>query len=242
MAYQAAGPQMLADAQQLMADPSNAAARADLVRQLQQLVDALQPLGGQAAALQKELATFETTVQQDHASIESAIQTLESTGPQTGIVIRNAKAALTVDFLSSQPLSPCIAIVEIDSQVAIDLSAATGAEQQVAPVVLSDALLNALGTQNEAAAQAISGLLDTWAVVTGKYQAAVQDLQNAQASQVGSILQELALQAAGEAWQQLADFAAGIGQSTPSGQTSQSGQSTQTTESTSSLQTTAGVA
>jgi hypothetical protein len=235
-AFQAALEQMLADVQQLTGDPSNPAARAGLVQQLQQLVAALQPLGGQAAALQTALAAFQGTVQADHASMESALQALEDTQPETGAVIRSAQAALTPGFVASQQLSPCIVIVELDAQVAIRFTAVAGTVPQVAPVVLCHALLNALATQNESGTQALSGLLDTWAVVTGKYQAAVQALAEAEASQVGSILQELALQASGEAWQQLAGFAASIIQSTPSGQATPTSQIPQ------SFQTTAGAA
>lgn len=205
-AYQAAQQQILDDEQTLMSDPSDASARSDLQRTLSGLVGALEDRGKQVTALQGTLTDFQTTLQGDHTAIEGVIATL-ATVSENGVLINEAQAALGVTFLSSQGLSPCMVIVEIDSQVQVNLDGSAAAGTEIIPAVLAQALLTTIASNNETATQALSALADTWEIVSQKYQSTLTDLQNTDAAQIGGILQELDIQESGTAWQQLAQFA-----------------------------------
>jgi Bacillus haemolytic enterotoxin (HBL) len=82
----------------------------------------------------------------------------------------------------------------------------TSDQQQVAALNGIISSLGALITANEAATQALSSIMNMWSVLSGKLASTITDIQNASTAQVGSILQELDLQAAQTAWTQLTQF------------------------------------
>ena len=68
-------------------------------------------------------------------------------------------------------LSPCVAIVMLNSDVEVQLKAALNTQPEVVPVVLARTLLSTLETQNSNATTAMSTILDEWSTLIGKYQA-----------------------------------------------------------------------
>ena len=190
----------------LTSDPNNAAAKSSLVSGLQTLLDQLQQLEPPMDDLQTQLTAYETTLQNDYDSIDAALTQLSNTVPGAGTVIESVSATLNVTFYSSDMLSPCDAIVMLNSDVEVQLKAALNTQPEVVPVVLARTLLSTLETQNSNATTAMSTILDEWSTLIGKYQAVITDLQNAQGAP-SPILEELDIETAQVAWSQLASFA-----------------------------------
>lgn len=205
-AYAHAQAKMLAAEQTLEQNPDDQPARAQLVQQLSTLVAALKKRGAEVSALQTQLTGFQAELHGDHTASAAVIARLANTSEQ-GVIVSQAQAELGLNFVTSQQLSPCIAIVSLDGEVEVSLNGGPAAGTEIIPAVLVDALLNSLQGQNEQATQALSALGDTWQVVTAKYDSTTTALQQAQDAQVGNILQELDLQRAGNEWRQLAQFA-----------------------------------
>ena len=124
-AFEAQEEAMAADVRTLLADPSDHTARDDLAARLNALSVALAERGGSATAVRRDLQTFQGTVQADHDAIAAALAALQATG-EGSILVQQAQATLGLSFLQPQQLSPCVAIVQIDEQVSINLTAVAG--------------------------------------------------------------------------------------------------------------------
>lgn len=198
---------LTSDCQALENNPNDASARADLLAQLQNLLSQLQQIGQQTSDLQTQLVAFENITQNDHTLIANGLATLASDIPHGSTIIQSVQADLGVNFFSSQQLSPCIAIIQIDEQVSLKVTETAASAPVVIPFVLAQSLLTSLQTNNEHATAALSNILDTWQSLSNKYQSVITDVTNADSSQIGSIVQQLDIQAAATAWQQLAQFA-----------------------------------
>jgi hypothetical protein len=210
-AFEAQEQAMGADVRALLVDASDQTARDDLAARLNALSVALVARGGSAAAVRRDLQTFQSTIQADHDAITVSLAALEATG-QGSILVQRAQAALELDFLQPQQLSPCLAIVQIDEQVSINLAAVAGAPRggDIVAAVLVEALLAALRTHDESAGQALSDLADTWQVLVDKYTSTAADLARAEGAGIAAVLQEMDLQASAAAWNQLAAFARSV--------------------------------
>jgi hypothetical protein len=205
-AYERAEARLLADERALLSDPADDRAKADLTQRLSSLAAALQQRGALIASLRQRLTAFQSTLQGDYTASSAVIARLSQTS-ESGVIVSEAQAQLGLNFVQSQQLAPCVAIVTLDAQVAVNLDGGSAAGTEVIPAVLIDALLSSLQSRNADTTQALSALADTWQVVTAKYASVATDLQQAQADQVGGILQQLDLQQAATAWRQLAQFA-----------------------------------
>ena len=203
---------LTSDCQALENNPNNASARADLLAQLQDLLGQLQQIGQQTSNLNTELVTFQNTVQNDHTQIANGLTKLASEVPHGSTIIQSVQASLGVNFFSSQQLSPCIVIIQIDEQVSLKVTETAASAPEVIPFVLAQSLLTSLQTNNEHATAALSNILNTWQSLSTKYQSVITDITNAESSQIGSIVQQLDIQAAVTAWQQLAQFASQLTQ------------------------------
>lgn len=205
--FTTAANRLTSDCQALENNPNDASARADLLAQLQNLLSQLQQIGQQTSDLQTQLVAFENITQNDHTLIANGLATLASDIPHGSTIIQSVQADLGVNFFSSQQLSPCIAIIQIDEQVSLKVTETAASAPVVIPFVLAQSLLTSLQTNNEHATAALSNILDTWQSLSNKYQSVITDVTNADSSQIGSIVQQLDIQAAATAWQQLAQFA-----------------------------------
>jgi hypothetical protein len=210
-AFEAQEQAMAADVRALLADPSNETARGDLAARLNALLVALAERGSRATAVRGDLQAFQATVQGDHDAIAAELAALQATG-QGSILVQQAQATLGLSFLQPQQLSPCVAIVQIDEQVSINLTAVAGGPGggDIVAAVLVEALLDALRTHGETAGQALSDLADTWQVLVDKYTSTAADLGRAEGAGVAAVLQEIDLQASAAAWNQLAEFARSV--------------------------------
>lgn len=83
-------------------------------------------------------------------------------------------------------------------------------QKQVAALTGITNAINAVVTANAAATEAISSVLDTWAVLGTKLASVIADLNKAEAHHVLAIVEALDLQAAQTAWGQLVTFATGM--------------------------------
>jgi hypothetical protein len=205
--FTTAANRLTSDCQALESNPNDTSARADLLAQLQDLLNQLQQIGQQATTLNKQLVAFQNTVQNDHTLIANGLTTLAAEVPHGSTIIQSVQADLGVNFFSSQQLSPCIAIVQINEEVSLKVTETAASAPEVIPFVLAQSLLTSLQTNNEHATSALSNILETWQSLSSKYQSVITDITNAESSQIGSIVQQLDIQAAATAWQQLAQFA-----------------------------------
>src|SRR5262249_54612713 len=137
----------------------------------------------------------------------ATLDQLANTTPAGGTVVRSLSATLSVNFLDCQQLSPCLAVVQVTSDVQVQLTTAMNVAPQIVPVALMRALLERLLDTNENATTAMSRILDTWSVLAAKQAAFLDDLHRAEGRRLGGILQQLDVQQAGRAWNQLAAFA-----------------------------------
>lgn len=206
--FAAAAAALSEDAQTLLANPAEPGARGDLLQRLQSLLTSLQGLGQTATGLQSQLVAFDETVQHDHTAIVDAQSRLAASLPNGGTIVEAVQSSLGLSFFSAQQLSPCVAIVQIDSDVSLKIVEVSQSAPEVVPVVLAQALLTALQQQNEQAIAALSAILETWQALIAKYQAVIQQLTQAEESQLGSVVQQLDIQTAAVDWSQLAQFAA----------------------------------
>lgn len=191
----------------LMADPNNISAQYALTNGLKVLLDGLETLSPPLSALQPNVVTFENLLQADHTTIDQLVGQLESTVPGAGTVVKNVQSTLNISFFSSNMLGPCNAIVEMNSSVTVQLQTALQTAPAVVPVVLLQSLLQQIEPQNELATRSLTDILQIWATLTVKLENVILQIQQAEAEQLGNILQQLDLQQAGLAWQQLATFA-----------------------------------
>jgi hypothetical protein len=205
--FKAGAASLTEDSQALLSDPDNQKARADLIAQLQNLLNELQQNGLQVTNLAGQLVIFENTVQNDHTLIDSGLQQLAQAVPHGSTIIDSVQTNLGVSFFSSQQLSPCIAIIEIDSEVSLKVTETAASAPEVIPFVLAQSLLTSLKTNNEQATAALSAILNTWQSLTARYQAVITDITQAESSELGGIVQQLEIQTTIAAWNQLAQFA-----------------------------------
>ncbi|HVB63347.1 MAG TPA: hypothetical protein VNE17_01365 [Nitrolancea sp.] len=205
--FSASSASLTQDSQTLLSNPDDQKARGDLIAQLQNLLNGLQQTDQQITNLAGQLVTFENTVQSDHALIDGGLQQLSQEVPHGATIIQSVQANLGVSFFSSQQLSPCIAIVEIDSDVSLKVTETAASAPEVIPFVLAQALLTSLKTTNEQATAALSAILNTWQSLTTRYQAVITDITQAESSQLGGIVQQLEIQTTIAAWNELAEFA-----------------------------------
>jgi hypothetical protein len=211
-AFASAADQLSTDSRTLLNNPNDTNARSDLLARLQDLLSQLDQIGQQVSDLNTQLVAFETTTQNDHTLIASGLTTLASDVPHGPTIIQSVQATLGVNFFSSQRLSPCIAIIEIDEQVSLKVTETAASAPEVIPFVLAQSLLTSLQTNNEHATAALSNILNTWQSLSTKYESVITDITNAESSQLGGIVQQLDIQAAATAWQQLAQFASQLAQ------------------------------
>ena len=202
---------MLWAEQQLSANPANDSARTLLENCLDSLLNTARRNSGTLQTLQQQLVAYQNTLQNDHAAITSTLAQLANATPNGPATVQQLTAVLTVDFLDSQQLGPCVAVVEITSSVDVQLTDALGVAPNVVPVALLQALLRCVLSQNETATQAMSAVLETWSTLSAKYASVVADLRQASGPGILPILQQLDVQAARSAWSELAAFARTIG-------------------------------
>lgn len=205
--FQAALPVLQQQQAALAANPDNTVARSLLQARLQSLLGQLQLLSGPLTALEPAVVAYANTLQKDHDSMATMLGQLDSSIPGAGTVIDDLQDSLQVGFFTAEPLGPCNAIVEIASSASVALRTALGQAPAVVPVALLQALLNQMITVNGEAGSGLSGVLEVWRVLTVKLQAVLIELQNAQGTTIGSVLQQLDIQDAAASWQQLAAFA-----------------------------------
>jgi len=100
--------------------------------------------------------------------------------------------------------------------LSVQMQAYSDEQKQVAALQGITNSIDSLVQANEAATQAISSVLDTWATLSIKLTSVSADLQKAEAKDVPAIIESLDLQAAQAAWNQLVDFAQGMQKSAQS--------------------------
>lgn len=198
---QASGPLQTA-ADQLALDPSDQNALSSLTQALSGVQQTLQEQLDTLHTLQQDVVTFEQKIQQDEQQMTEVVNSL------SGAALSAAQATLSTQFLQSNVLGPCIAIVSINSQINLQLTNMDAPE--VVGVALLQALLSQLITLNGHATQALSAVLDSLSVLNVKYQAVLSDLAQATSDTLPAILQGLELQVSLQAWQQLVDYASGM--------------------------------
>jgi len=198
--FAAAAARLSSDSQTLLSNPNDTTARSDLLDRLQTLLGQLQQIGQQVSDLQTQLVAFETTTQDDHTLIANGLSKLASDVPHGSAIIQAVQANLGVSFFSSQQLSPCIAIIQIDAQVSLKVTETAASAPEVIPFVLAQSLLTSLQTNNEHATAALSNILNIWQSLSTKYESVITDITNAESSQLGGIVQQLDIQAAATAW------------------------------------------
>ncbi|GEM45667.1 hypothetical protein [Deinococcus cellulosilyticus] len=198
---QASGPLQTA-ADQLSMDPSDQNALSSLTQALSGVQQTLQEQLDTLHALQQDVVAFEQKIQQDEQQMTEVVNSL------SGAALSAAQATLSTQFLQSNVLGPCIAIVSINSQINLQLTTMDAPE--VVGVALLQALLSQLITLNGHATQALSAVLDSLSVLNVKYQAVLSDLAQATNDTLPAILQGLELQVSLQAWQQLVDYASGM--------------------------------
>ena len=198
---QASGPLQTA-ADQLALDPSDQNALSSLTQALTGVQQTLQEQLDTLHTLQQDVVTFEQKIQQDEQQMTVVVNSL------SGAALSAAQATLSTQFLQSNVLGPCIAIVSINSQINLQLTNMDAPE--VVGVALLQALLSQLITLNGNATQALSAVLDSLSVLNVKYQAVLNDLALASSDTLPAILQGLELQVSLQAWQQLVDYASGM--------------------------------
>lgn len=94
--------------------------------------------------------------------------------------------------------------------LATQMQAYSDEQKQVAALQGITNSIDSLVQANEAATQAISSVLDTWATLSLKLTSVSADQKKAEAKDVPAIIETLDLQAAQTAWQQLVTFAEGM--------------------------------
>ena|GEM_PF-4471745 len=208
--FNTANRQMQDNLQTLQTDSANAAAKNQLEKSLSDLTTKLEALGKTATSVSLQLASFQSLTQKDHDVIDSALSQLATTMPSGPATVKAVVDTLGVNFFSSNQLSPCIAIVEINSQISVNLTTVAGNSPQFIPVVMAKSLLQSLLGINESAEKAISALLNTWNALIAKYQSVLTDLNKAVPDGLSAILAMLDLQDSLMAWNQLAAFASSL--------------------------------
>lgn len=191
----------------LSKDPTNAAAKTALTTGLQTLQQQLQNLSKPLSDLEPSIISYQNTLQNDHNTIDAIVGDLARSLPDGNTVIDSVQSSLDVTFFSCSVLGPCSAIVEMKSSIAVQLRIALQTAPPVVPTVLVQSLLEQMEPENEAATNALTQILEVWNTMNVKLQAVINQIEQAQASQMGDILQELALQDTALSWQQLATYA-----------------------------------
>ncbi|HEY1017110.1 MAG TPA: hypothetical protein VGE07_30630 [Herpetosiphonaceae bacterium] len=201
---------MDAAGRRLAANPGDQAARQQLTGELSGLQAALGDLGGPLDDLKSRLAAYDGVLQGDYAALGAALAQFARGIAGGDQIVQSVQASLGLDYLNSTVLGPCIAIVELRSEIAVSVNQAAGNQPGVIGLVLGQSVAGALQQNNAAATSALSNVLETWQSLIGKYQAVSQQLAQASQGELGGIIQSLEIDAAAAAWRQLAQFAASI--------------------------------
>lgn len=196
-----------ADVSALELDASDSRAKADLVTGLGRLLDTLKSLNDQAAAMTPRLQAYSRTIQNDHTSVLGALNTLAHSLAGGATIVQQLNGVLATSFYQTQQLSPCIAILSLTESITLQLTQIGGNAPSLVPMAMCQALLNGLSLANEKASTSLSAILDSWAVLTLKYQAVIDSLKAATEQDLPALLISLDLDVAAKAWEQLNDFA-----------------------------------
>lgn len=120
--------------------------------------------------------------------------------------ITNIKTCMEEDFLDSTVLGPCIAIVEVNTDISVKVQG-SGADPSIITLLFATAILKNQTTNLTPAELAVQTMLDNWATLKVKNEAVIDDLENAKDDEYRRILIKVDLQTAQEQWLQLSGFA-----------------------------------
>ena len=181
-------------------------------QQAEQLLgDLLTGLGvytDQTSALHQQLVHLMDEMQDDHTALGKSEAQISDEITNGSEIIKDMQADMGNDFLDTEVSGPCnVTSVSIKETVHLKIEQRAGTHKELLPYVLALKILDKMSTDNAAATQALSSVLEIWQSLQNMLDIVVQDLKKADADQVVPILQKLYIQAAQDAWTQLEVFA-----------------------------------
>ncbi len=173
---------------------------AGLLEETQQQNQAVQSLQGQISDFFRQIIADHTALSDDL----SATQAMFAEGKKW---IQTLQADIGEDFITSQAMGPCHSIVEIKIEITFAIQS-SGADPDLAILVLAEAILKNLVSNQASVTPAIQNVLDLWTTLAVKIESVITDLQKAEGEDYTSVLKKIDLMVARDQWKQVADYAA----------------------------------
>ncbi|MPY24514.1 HBL/NHE enterotoxin family protein [Shewanella sp. YLB-07] len=157
-------------------------------------------------ALQNKIKSYSNNIKSDQDVLAADLGNVSEKFAGANEWIQNIKTDMGENFLQSTVLGPCIAIVEINTNISIKVQG-SGANPAIITLVFAKAILENQTNNAAPAEQAVQAVLDSWATLNVKNEAVIADLQSASDDDYCNILEQVDLLTAQNQWQQLADYA-----------------------------------
>ena len=178
---------------------------------------ALAALSGAVAAQEQSVLSLLATIKSyfvtlagDQDALQADLGIVTQQFADSHVWIQEMSAAMGETFLESNVLGPCMAIVQIDEHVQLQLGG-IGTDPTLNALVLAKAILQNQAANDGTTLQAVQAVLDSWTTLKVKFEAVIADLKDAASDdRYLAVLTQLDLATARTQWQQLADFANGL--------------------------------
>lgn len=159
--------------------------------------------------LQGQISDFFRQLTADHTALSDDLSAVEAMFAEGRKWVQNLQAVIGEDFINSQAIGPCHSIVEIKIEITMAIQS-SGADTDLAILVLAEAVLKNLVSNQADVTPAIQNILDLWATLAIKIESVITDLRKAEGENYANILKQIDLMVARDQWKQAADFAAGL--------------------------------
>ena len=157
----------------------------------------------------KKAAANTNSDQQKIASDLNLIATKITSGAAS---IDQMQTAIGEGFLDNTTLGPCNVIVNINMNIVLKITG-MNIDPTIICTVYANAILQNLLNNTQASQKCVQTIVDTWAIMQTKFSDVITDLADVASDQFTAYLQQLDFATAKIQWQQLADFASTLVQS-----------------------------
>jgi len=159
--------------------------------------------------LQGQISDFFRQLTADHTALTDDLSAAEALFAEGKKWVKNLQSVIGEDFINSQAMGPCHSIVEIKIEITMAVQS-SGADTDLAILVLVEAVLKNLVSNQAGVTPAIQNILDLWTTLVVKIESVITDLRKAEGEDYASVLKQIDLMVARNQWKQAADFAAGL--------------------------------
>ncbi len=180
--------------------------RAEVTDSLKRILDSIEAQQNAVGNVEKSIKQYSSDIKADQDRLQADLGVAKEKFTDSHVWVTQLDSILQDNFLNSNILGPCNAIVMIDLNVSLKVQG-TGCDSTLITLAYAEAILENQISNSSQAQNSVQALVDLWATFFGKCQAVVSDLQDASDEDFASIMAAVDLATAQSQWKQLSDFA-----------------------------------